>query len=199
MFKSLNNSLDEKKLEENKLEKIFNTFWKAIEEELSKISKVVDTKSEMKNSESDKNEVLEEVLKLLNNQNNLLNNPEKLFPVEYLRYVFEKSSTIIYKQNQKQFLPYNKSDIRQMEMAVTMLRNQSIRNIEIDKKSTTILLRCLLNSIDSSIEFVRLNKVIGLRQSELYESYCKLRDYIEMTIEIFIDPEKCLTENLNLK
>ncbi len=85
LFKSINNALEDMKLDEARLEKVFSTFWPEIEKSFIAISDKNNEKYIEEKKNGNRQEILEEMLDLLRSQQMLLKSPEKLFPIEYMR------------------------------------------------------------------------------------------------------------------
>lgn len=83
------NKVLETPLEHNILQNTFDTMWVALEQEanavIEKFSSNATTTDE--NKELSENNPLEEILQLLRTQNSLLNNPDKLLPIDYIDYI----------------------------------------------------------------------------------------------------------------
>lgn len=85
------NDVSDNKISEKVLKNSFEAIWDKvkinIEDILKEYSKNTKELSKEKNREA--NDILEEVLQLLRKQDLVLNNPEKLFPEAYFRYLYE--------------------------------------------------------------------------------------------------------------
>ena len=91
LFKSVNASLGENRLDEARLEKVYETFWPQMEKAFASI-KVSEGAEEPKRGKKDTNTViLEEMLDLLRSQQMMLKNPERTLPVGYVEEILEQS------------------------------------------------------------------------------------------------------------
>lgn len=92
LFRSMNDCLGDKGLDESRLEKSFKTFWPKIDVALKSIE---DNTTYEDNTNEDspslQETMLEEMLELLRTQQLLLRNPESLFPPKYLEEVLNHS------------------------------------------------------------------------------------------------------------
>lgn len=89
------NGLQEKPLSEEKLKNSFEAFWPQFQTKIEKIKK--ETVSELEDKKSAKVNVsgmVDEILQIVRSQNALINNPEKLLPVEYLEHVFKRNGAL---------------------------------------------------------------------------------------------------------
>lgn len=87
LFKSMNDSLEDKGLEEDRLKKMFELSWIRIEEELKSIEN--DKTDNTKKRSNGQSIIMEEMLDLLRSQQIILRNPEKLLPISYLKEIVE--------------------------------------------------------------------------------------------------------------
>lgn len=87
------NGLQEKPLGEEKLKNSFEAFWPQFQTKIEKIKKETISESEdKKSSKINVSGTVDEILQIVRSQNALINNPEKLLPVEYLEYVFKRNA-----------------------------------------------------------------------------------------------------------
>jgi hypothetical protein len=89
LIRSINGAADEaERLEEARLEKVFEVWWPELESELNALteSAVAEGEKQLATSKISEDAVLEELLELAREQQRILNDPERLFPVRYLRY-----------------------------------------------------------------------------------------------------------------
>lgn len=89
------NKVLETPLDSSRLQNTFDTMWMSLEKEAMPIIEQYSKKSRIKlnkdgNKDQSENEPIEEILQLLRNQSTILSNPEKIFPIEYLDYVFRR-------------------------------------------------------------------------------------------------------------
>lgn len=94
LFKSMNSCLEENKLEDNRLEKMFSAFWPKMDEAF----KTIETENDKSviNKEEDKEnhkEILEEMLDLLRTHQMILTNPERILPREYLENIIKDNKS----------------------------------------------------------------------------------------------------------
>ena len=86
------NGLQEKPLSEEKLKNSFEAFWPLFQTKIENIKKETITDAEdKKSSKVDVGGTVDEILQIVRSQNTLINNPEKLLPVEYLGYVLRRN------------------------------------------------------------------------------------------------------------
>ena len=94
LFKSMNDCLEEDKLEDTRLEKTFSVFWPKMDEAFKNIEEdVEDNTNNIKKDENKaaQNEILEEMLELLRTQQMILKSPEALIPPEYIRFAMKSA------------------------------------------------------------------------------------------------------------
>lgn len=85
------NGLQEKALGEEKLKNSFEAFWPQFQAKIERIKKETTSDNEDKKSAKVNVSVtVDEILQLVRSQNALINNPEKLFPVDYMSYILRK-------------------------------------------------------------------------------------------------------------
>lgn len=97
LFKSINVNLGDASLDESVLDTTFTTFWPKIEEDLQKVSSVVETSS-LKKSSRDNQVAIEEILELVRYQHKLLKSPEELLPAQYLTDILRSANGGISKE-----------------------------------------------------------------------------------------------------
>jgi len=89
------NGLQEKPLGEEKLKNSFEAFWPQFQSKIEKIKK--ETTSDTEDKKASKVNVsvtVDEILQIVRSQNAIINNPEKLLPIDYMSYVLSKSGTM---------------------------------------------------------------------------------------------------------
>lgn len=98
LFKSMNACLENRKLEDGRLEKVFTTFWPNMDAAFKEIDKVKDkrdTIAQESEVHSDlSREMLEEMLSLLRSQQMILRDPVQLLPPSYLQDVLRTDKNI---------------------------------------------------------------------------------------------------------
>ena len=83
---SMNAALEKSALEPTRLEKIFEVWWPRLKDQLEKIEKIpADSPTASTPSRQPQEDIVEEMLELLRQQNRILNSPEVLLPVGYIR------------------------------------------------------------------------------------------------------------------
>lgn len=94
---SINKAQREDKLEESRLDRIFNVWWPKLEKDLSELAaETRPKKSQRKAVESSipsESEILEEILELSRRQQQIINRPDRLLPEEYLMSVIAEAKT----------------------------------------------------------------------------------------------------------
>lgn len=89
------NGLQDKPLGEEKLKNSFEAFWPQFQTKIDTIKKETSVDvEEKKSSKVNVSGTVDEILQIVRSQNALINNPEKLLPVEYLEYVFKRNGSI---------------------------------------------------------------------------------------------------------
>ncbi len=88
LIKSINQSNLDNSLEESLIDKSFILWWPKFKEEIEKIEIKENVKNKKAVSKTDS--MLEEILELSRRNQRLLNNPERLFPPEYLDMIFNR-------------------------------------------------------------------------------------------------------------
>lgn len=89
LLETINNaSQDSNKLDSRILDQCFERSWSELEEKLKSIPTVELKKTPIPKEKADQNKPIEEMLVLLRNCQNILNNPERILPEEYLHHVF---------------------------------------------------------------------------------------------------------------
>lgn len=94
LFKSMNSCLEENKLEDNRLEKMFSAFWPRMDEAFKTIETENDKSATKKEEEKENHkEIMEEMLDLLRTHQMILTNPERILPREYLKSIIEDNKS----------------------------------------------------------------------------------------------------------
>lgn len=86
------NGFQDKPLAEEKLKNSFEAFWPQFEDKIEQIK--VETVSESEDKKSSKVNVsgtVDEILQIVRSQNALINNPERLLPIDYLEFILKKA------------------------------------------------------------------------------------------------------------
>lgn len=128
LFKSINSSLGEECLDEELLQKVFNTFWPQMENAFNLIDIKEDNDIKQITEGNKSIEILEEVLNLLRNQQKILMNPDRLFPIGYVQNILEHS--IKEKVFRKKIPIEVIEDMGQLEMQIHQLFDLSDRSNE---------------------------------------------------------------------
>lgn len=90
LVSSINKACEGICLDEQRLEKVFDVWWPELEEKLKALETgLASVKTEHKDKKLSKDNIIEEVLLLARNQQQLLANPENLFPPDYFRHIFK--------------------------------------------------------------------------------------------------------------
>ena len=128
LFKSINSSLGEECLDEELLQKVFNTFWPQMENAFNLIESKEENDLQQITKGNKSIEILEEVLNLLRNQQKLLMNPDRLFPIGYVENILEHS---IKATNFRRKIPVEViEEMGRLEMQIHQLFDLSDRNNE---------------------------------------------------------------------
>lgn len=92
LLKSINES-QEKQLTEEKLKNSFEAFWPKFNDEITLIKKSYTTlKDDKKQTKVNVSESVDEILQLVRGQSAIINDPTKLIPEDYIRYVMKDAS-----------------------------------------------------------------------------------------------------------
>ncbi len=116
LFKSINKHIDNGKLEETRLEKLFNAFWPDINKELDKIKeKNINTKATNETDNQDKYLILEEMLDLLRSQHRILKDPEQIVPIKHLQSALSRRDKLFYRNDRiLKRMEYYENNIREI-------------------------------------------------------------------------------------
>lgn len=94
LLKTINN-LQEKPLGEEKLKNSFEAFWPQFQTKIDKIKRETITEvDDKKSSKVNVSGTVDEILQIVRSQNALINNPEKLLPVDYLEFVLKRNGVL---------------------------------------------------------------------------------------------------------
>lgn len=81
------------KIDESILKNTFDAIWEKMYEKIASIINASQSTKKNKGTQKEKNmnDILEELLQLVRKQDALLNNPEKLLPIDYFNFIFSRS------------------------------------------------------------------------------------------------------------
>lgn len=89
------NSLQEKPLSDEKLKNSFDAFWPQFQKKIEKIKReTINDGEDRRASKVNVSGTVDEILQIVRSQNAIINNPERLLPIEYLDYVFRRKGII---------------------------------------------------------------------------------------------------------
>lgn len=92
LFGTINNCLEENRLDETRLEKMFSAFWSQMDKAFKNIENMSESKdANNKRNQKNQNVILEEMLELLRTQQMLLKSPERILPEDYLKHVLRNN------------------------------------------------------------------------------------------------------------
>lgn len=90
---SINNAVGNDKLDEGKLKRTFEVWWDKLKTKLD--AHLIETTKTLPQIETKENtpntDAIEEILELTREQFKILRNPETLFPIDYIKYIFKNS------------------------------------------------------------------------------------------------------------
>ena len=129
----------------------------------------------------------------MNNQNNVLNNPEKLFPPDYIKFIIEKSSVLTYSTNYEYVV--SRRDLRGIDTVCCRLRH-SIVTVSDDVSRIVVieLLNVLLRVNDFYIDDWNNNSNYSNVTSDKLEKFRYTDDMIRSTIK-FLNEQKVSDNN----
>lgn len=154
---SINNTLGNDKLDENKLIKTFEVWWEKLQmrldiykNEAAMALPQVEVKSKSPNTDA-----IEEILELAREQFKILRNPETLFPVNYMTYVFKNSGIGVVDEKVLRDLDYG---YRKLRNAISSATPET----PIGSEEVATALRRLERAILYLVETSKRKKGVGL-------------------------------------
>lgn len=128
---SINNSTEEDvRLDETRLQKVFDVWWPELETQLDKIIKDTPKSSSKQTSGKVGTEtILEELLDLVRNQQRILSNPEELLPQNYFGFLVERYFSRSFDIKSTRGL--SSRNLREMEMMTRYLTKNYQRLVDI--------------------------------------------------------------------